>query len=97
MGNWNDVVFFNRYPHEVIRSHAHVQGLGPFEGLFGLIGRIYKDGGGWRAFYRGVGTNLVRTTPAAAITFTSYELISRQLRTLGATIRGEDENGDGDR
>ena len=47
------------YPHEVIRSHMHVQGLGPFEGLFGLIGRIYKDGGGWRAFYRGVGTNLV--------------------------------------
>ena len=66
MGNCTDVVFFYRYPHEVIRSHAHVQGLGPFEGLFGLIGRIYKDGGGWRAFYRGVGTNLVRTTPAAA-------------------------------
>ena len=53
MGNCTDVVFFYRYPHEVIRSHAHVQGLGPFEGLFGLIGRIYKDGGGWRAFYRG--------------------------------------------
>ena len=50
MGNCTDVVFFYRYPHEVIRSHAHVQGLGPFEGLFGLIGRIYKDGGGWRAF-----------------------------------------------
>ena len=75
------------YPHEVIRSHMHVQGLGPFEGLFGLIGRIYKDGGGWRAFYRGVGTNLVRTTPAAAITFTSYELISRQLRDIGAFYR----------
>jgi solute carrier family 25 folate transporter 32 len=75
------------YPHEVIRSHMHVQGLGPFGGVFGLIRRIHAEGGGWRAFYRGVGTNLVRTTPAAAITFTSYELISRQLQKLGQGLR----------
>ena len=80
------------YPHEVIRSHMHVQGLGPFGGVFGLIRRIYVEGGGARAFYRGVGTNLVRTTPAAAITFTSYELISRQLQRISAMIRGEESD-----
>ena len=31
-------------------------------------------------FYRGCVTNLVRTTPAAAVTFTSFELINRRLR-----------------
>jgi solute carrier family 25 folate transporter 32 len=79
------------YPHEVIRSHMHVQGLGPFTGVLKLIRKIHHDGGGWRAFYRGVGTNLVRTTPAAAITFTSYELISRQLQVWGQGLRVEGE------
>lgn len=79
------------YPHEVIRSHMHVQGLGPFGGVLQLIKKIHTDGGGWRAFYRGVGTNLVRTTPAAAITFTSYELISRQLQKIGQQVREDRE------
>ena len=79
------------YPHEVIRSHMHVQGLGPFGGVLGLIKTIHAEGGGWRAFYRGVGTNLVRTTPAAAITFTSYELISRQFQELGRAVREEED------
>ena len=38
------------YPHEVIRSHMHVQGLGPFGGVLGLIEKIYAEGGGLRAF-----------------------------------------------
>ena len=80
------------YPHEVIRSHMHVHGFGPFGGVLGLIGKIYAEGGGWRAFYRGVGTNLVRTTPAAAITFTSYELISRQFQELGRAVREEEDD-----
>lgn len=32
----------------------------------------------------GCGTNLLRTTPAAALTFTSFELIARGLRQLAA-------------
>ena len=32
-------------------------------------------------------TNLLRTTPAAALTFTSFELIARELRKLGAQQR----------
>jgi len=69
------------YPHEVIRSHMHVHGLGPFRGIGALIRRIHRDGG-TIAFYRGCGTNLIRTTPAAAITFTSFELVSREIERV---------------
>ena len=44
-----------------------------------------QDGLG--GFYRGCMTNLLRTTPAAALTFTSFELIARELRKLGAAQR----------
>lgn len=32
-------------------------------------------------------TNLLRTTPAAALTFTSFELIARKLKEMGAKQR----------
>ena len=35
---------------------------------------------GIRGFYKGCITNLVRTTPAAALPFTSFELITRNLK-----------------
>ena len=74
------------YPHEVIRSHMHVHGLGPFRGIGDLVRRIYREGG-VTAFYRGCGTNLIRTTPAAAITFTSFELVSREIEKIVAVAR----------
>lgn len=76
------------YPHEVIRSHMHVHGLGPFRGIFTLTANIYRDGG-MTAFYRGCGTNLIRTTPAAAITFTSFELVSREIEKILEAARSE--------
>lgn len=33
-----------------------------------------------RGFYKGCGMNLLRTIPAAAITFTSFELILRSIK-----------------
>ena len=33
-----------------------------------------------KGFYKGCGTNLLRTTPAAALTFTSFELIQRHIK-----------------
>ena len=41
--------------------------------------QIYSSEG-VKGFYRGCTTNLLRTTPAAALTFTSFELLSRQLK-----------------
>ena len=44
---------------------------------------------GIRGFYRGCSTNLLRTTPAAALTFTSFELIAREMRSYAAERRVE--------
>jgi solute carrier family 25 folate transporter 32 len=66
------------YPHEVVRSRMHVEGSGPFRGAARICAAVYAEAGA-AGFYRGCGTNLVRTTPAAAITFTSFELITRQI------------------
>jgi len=49
---------------------------------------------GLKGFYRGCMTNLLRTTPAAALTFTSFELIARALRSLGDTSSREAEDTD---
>lgn len=38
-------------------------------------------------FYRGCLTNLLRTTPAAAVTFTSFEVINRRIREWAATAQ----------
>lgn len=48
---------------------------------------------GVRGLYRGCITNLVRTTPAAAITFTSYEIISRNLACVAHAV--DSDGGDG--
>lgn len=84
------------YPHEVIRSHMHVHGLGPFRGIGDLVRRIYREGG-VTAFYRGCGTNLIRTTPAAAITFTSFELVSREIEKIVAVARQNRDVDDDDK
>jgi hypothetical protein len=44
-----------------------------------------------RGFYRGCLTNLLRTTPAAALTFTSFELIARALRKLSVPTQQEEQ------
>lgn len=67
------------YPHEVVRSRMHVAGTGAFGGLSQTCKRILMEDG-LRGFYHGCMTNLLRTTPAAAVTFTSFELINRRLR-----------------
>ena len=42
---------------------------------------------GLKGFYKGCGTNLLRTTPAAALTFTSFELIQRQIKSYAQENR----------
>lgn len=46
---------------------------------------------GLKGFYRGCTTNLLRTTPAAALTFTSFEMLSRKLKQMGAKQREKEE------
>ncbi|EFN56802.1 hypothetical protein CHLNCDRAFT_51574 [Chlorella variabilis] len=67
------------YPHEVVRSRMHIAGTGAFTGFARTCRQIMVEDG-VPGFYRGCMTNLLRTTPAAAVTFTSFELINRQLK-----------------
>ena len=57
----------------------HVAGTGAFSGLLKTCRQVYLEDG-IRGFYHGCLTNLLRTTPAAAVTFTSFELLNRKLR-----------------
>jgi solute carrier family 25 folate transporter 32 len=72
------------YPHEVVRSRLQVAGQAmhiqesaavPFKSYSGVTDalRTIWEQEGLRGFYRGMGTNLLRTVPAAVITLSSYE------------------------
>lgn len=74
------------YPHEVIRTRLQTQSMYhdipsvemKYRGVFNT-GRIIIHDEGWRGLYKGLGTTLVRTVPATAISFCVYEMIVRHL------------------
>lgn len=69
------------YPHEVLRTRIQVDrsvvrtGIEPMRMVRFAKEILRKDG--VAGFYRGFGTNLMRTVPACMLTFTSYELAKR--------------------
>ncbi|KAL0389674.1 UNVERIFIED_CONTAM: Nicotinamide adenine dinucleotide transporter 1, chloroplastic [Sesamum calycinum] len=69
---------------EVVRSRLQEQGHHSekrYSGVIDCIKKVFQQEG-ISGFYRGCATNLLRTTPAAVITFTSFEMIHRFLVTL---------------
>ena len=69
------------YPHEVIRTKMQISGSGAFRGFWRTFTHILEKDG-VKGFYRGCLANLLRTTPAAAITLTTFEMINRAMLKL---------------
>ncbi|KAI9220968.1 mitochondrial carrier domain-containing protein [Blastocladiella britannica] len=69
------------YPHETIRTRLQNQSHTiKYRSIRHCVELIYAEEG-FRAFYRGLGTNLFRTLPSAAITLFTYERIARALES----------------
>jgi solute carrier family 25 folate transporter 32 len=62
------------YPYQVLRSRLQSyhseERFG--KGIRGVAGKIWKEEG-WRGFYKGLGTSIVRVLPATWVTFLVYE------------------------
>lgn len=54
-----------------------------YAGVVDCIKKVFRKEG-IPGFYRGCATNLLRTTPSAVITFTSYEMIHRFLLNVSS-------------
>ncbi|KAK9473963.1 mitochondrial carrier domain-containing protein [Dipodascopsis tothii] len=75
------------YPHEVIRTRMQIQKGLPSNGIVRYKGivhtfKVLLHEEGWRVFYSGLGTNLVRTVPASAVTLITYEVIVEHLTDI---------------
>jgi solute carrier family 25 folate transporter 32 len=65
-----------------------------YRGIIRTCTVILKEEG-WRAFYNGMGTNMVRAVPAAVttmMTFESLKMIHHRMKMEGARILDEDED-----
>lgn len=85
------------YPHEVVRTRLQTQqrssgtaGIGSSDGMAATrryggtlkTCQIILREEGWRAFYAGIGVNLIRAVPAAMTTMLTYEYLQGTIQGL---------------
>ena len=82
------------YPHEVIRTRLQTQtrqtnvmssdGMRAVRRYGGILHtcKVMLAEEGWRAFYAGIGVNLVRAVPAAMTTMLTYEYLQQAIQDL---------------
>lgn len=72
------------YPYQVIRSRLQTyhadERFG--KGIMGVATKVWRDEG-WKGFYKGLGTNIVRVLPATWVTFLVYENVRYYLPIWG--------------
>lgn len=72
------------YPYQVIRARLQNQHYA-YNTSWNCIMQTWRYEG-WRGFYKGLGTNLLRVTPATMITFLTYENVSHFLLKNNADV-----------
>ncbi|EGP82879.1 uncharacterized protein MYCGRDRAFT_101727 [Zymoseptoria tritici IPO323] len=80
------------YPHEVLRTHGMAY-QPRYAGVTSTFKTILREEG-WRAFYNGLGTNLIRAIPAAMTTMLVYENVKAGLTGLRQEGLEMKERGD---
>ncbi|XP_044756063.1 mitochondrial folate transporter/carrier [Coccinella septempunctata] len=65
------------YPYQVVRARLQNQ-FYSYNGIMDCLRKTWKNEG-WKGFYKGLGTNLVRVVPATMLTFVVYENVSHFL------------------
>lgn len=73
------------YPYQVVRARLQNH-HNSYKGSIDCIQQTLRYEG-WRGFYKGLGTNLLRVVPATMITFLSYENIAYFMLNYSATIK----------
>ena len=72
------------YPYQVLRSRLQMyhseERYG--KGIRGVAGKVWREEG-WKGFYRGLGTTVVRVLPATWVTFLVYENVRYYLPLWG--------------
>lgn len=71
------IAVMTTYPYQVVRARLQNQYYS-YSGGWDCMKQTWTYEG-WRGFYKGLGTNLLRVTPATMITFVVYENISHFL------------------
>jgi len=63
-----------------------------YRGVVSTFQTILKEEG-WRAFYAGMGTNMMRAVPAATVTMLTYEYVMKHLNHARAEGKRKRERG----